>query len=124
METLVVAALLGLIPAAIAQPKGRSFGLWWLYGFLLFIVALIHSLMLDEAKPCPQCAEIIKHKAKVCRFCGSPVETDEAKRRTSPLALVVLILMVIVGGLALVSGLNTQVDTIFTNVDASLPTGY
>jgi hypothetical protein len=73
IDTLVVAALLGLIPAAIAQPKGRSFGLWWLYGFLLFIVALPHSLMLGKAKPCPQCAELVKREAKVCRFCGSQI---------------------------------------------------
>ena len=46
--SLVVAAGLGFIPASIASKKGRSFGLWWLYGFLLFIVALIHSLVMKE----------------------------------------------------------------------------
>ena len=47
----VVAIFLGFIPAKIASDKGRSFGLWWLYGFLLFIVALIHSVLLkDESK--------------------------------------------------------------------------
>jgi hypothetical protein len=45
---LVVAALLGLIPAFIAQSKGRSFGGWWLYGFLLFIVAIIHVLFVPS----------------------------------------------------------------------------
>lgn len=45
---LAVAAVLGLIPASIAKKKGRSFGLWWLYGWLLFIVALIHSLVIKE----------------------------------------------------------------------------
>ena len=119
ISTLVVAALIGLIPAAVAQSKGRSFGPWWLYGFLLFIVALPHSLMLGGAK-CPQCAEFIKREAKVCRFCRYPVERDEARQRSSPLALVILILMVIVGGLALVTGLGTTTDRIFENVDASL----
>lgn len=45
---LIIAAGLGFIPASIAKKKGRSFGLWWLYGFLLFIVALIHSLVMKE----------------------------------------------------------------------------
>lgn len=45
---LAVAAVLGLIPASIAKNKGRSFGLWWLYGWLLFIVALIHSLVIKK----------------------------------------------------------------------------
>lgn len=40
--TLAVAALLGLIPANIAKEKGYSFGLWWFYGWMLFIVAIIH----------------------------------------------------------------------------------
>lgn len=39
---LAIAALLGLIPANIAKEKGYSFGLWWFYGWMLFIVAIIH----------------------------------------------------------------------------------
>ena len=42
----IIAAGLGLIPASIAQKKGRSFGLWWFYGWMLFIIALIHSLLM------------------------------------------------------------------------------
>lgn len=49
IECLLVAALLGLIPAAIAKKKGKSFGLWWLYGWLLFIIAIIHALLLPES---------------------------------------------------------------------------
>ncbi len=50
VAVLIVAALLGLIPASIAKKKGYSFGLWWLYGWMLFIVALIHSLLIGEKK--------------------------------------------------------------------------
>lgn len=46
---LLIAGGLGFIPAYIAESKGRNFGLWWLYGFALFIVALIHALALPGA---------------------------------------------------------------------------
>lgn len=47
--TLVIAAGLGLIPANIAKNKGYdNFWLWWFYGWMLFIVALIHSLCLSD----------------------------------------------------------------------------
>ena len=50
---LVVAALLGLIPANIAKKKGYSFGLWWLYGWLLFIVAIIHVSLIPDKNQAP-----------------------------------------------------------------------
>lgn len=52
MEIIVICAIIGCLPAAIAQSKGRSFVAWWIYGALLFIVALPHSLML-KAEPKP-----------------------------------------------------------------------
>jgi len=48
-QAFVVGALLvalGLFPAFLAQSKGRPFGLWWLYGTVLFLVALPHSIIL------------------------------------------------------------------------------
>lgn len=49
--TLVAAALLGLIPAWIASSRGHVFFLWWVFGALLFIVALPMSIMLKKPPP-------------------------------------------------------------------------
>jgi hypothetical protein len=95
MEILVVAILIGLIPAAIAQSKGRSFVAWWLYGAALFIVALPHSLLIKAdmkqieqeqiqsgiSRKCPFCAELIKTEAIVCRFCGRGLPTEAVQER-------------------------------------------
>ena len=88
MEIFVLIVLVGLIPAAIAHAKGHHFIGWWIFGSLLFIVALPMALL---AKPdrdalerrtmyekgmrkCPGCAELIPCEAAVCRFCGRDVE--------------------------------------------------
>lgn len=45
---LAVAAGLAFIPANIAKNKGYSFGLWWFYGWMLFIVAIIHVSVIPD----------------------------------------------------------------------------
>lgn len=94
MEIIIIAAILGLIPAFIAQSKGRSFAAWWLYGLLLFIVALIHVLLLpsrgndlrsaalhgEPLRACPYCAESIKYQAEKCKHCGSEVPAEAAPK--------------------------------------------
>lgn len=46
--SLVIAAGLGFIPASIAKNKGYSFGLWWFYGWMLFIIAIIHVSLIPD----------------------------------------------------------------------------
>jgi len=74
MEILIIAVLLGLVPAYIAQKKGRSFVGWWIYGALLFIVALPHALIMD---PLPDSEAAMKHDALVRTTKGlSPVKQN------------------------------------------------
>ncbi|MBO6120081.1 MAG: hypothetical protein J6P02_06400 [Lachnospiraceae bacterium] len=48
MIYIIVLLLIALIPAHIAKNKGYNFGLWYVYGIFLWIVALIHSLVLKD----------------------------------------------------------------------------
>lgn len=110
MEFLVLAGVLGLIPAVIASNKGHSFLGWWFGGALFFIVALPMAIMLKpdaanltkrgEARKCPYCAELIKPEARVCRYCGRdlppvPVTLRPQKERmTVPLGMAVAVVVV------------------------------
>ena len=45
---LAIVAGLGLIPAIVAEEKGRRFGWWWLYGMLFFPLAFPHAILAEE----------------------------------------------------------------------------
>jgi hypothetical protein len=90
-ELILMGVLLGLIPAMIASSKGRSFIGWWIYGALLFLIALVHSLIIREDPDvtekrllekglvkCPSCAEAIKPEAVVCKHCGRDIPAQTA----------------------------------------------
>ena len=89
---LVLAVLLGLVPAVIAQSKGRDFFLWWVYGAAFWIVALPHSLIMkadqhslearglqNGQKKCPFCAELVRKEATVCKHCGRDLDDHETE---------------------------------------------
>ena len=93
MWGFIVLLCIAVIPAGIAKSKGRSFGLWYIYGIFLWIVALIHSIVLKEnieqttrssftgksEKRCPHCSEFVSINATVCKHCGRDLE--ERKKR-------------------------------------------
>jgi len=72
MEVLVIASLLGLIPAFIAKSKGRSMGAWWVYGTLLFIIALAHSIFMSDhsKRPVPHQRPPEPETYETCKKCG------------------------------------------------------
>lgn len=102
---VIVQGLLAIIPAYVADQRGRSFvAFWWLSFFLTVFIGLLVALALPilespkrrlqsvdsvsnglaleelpEEVKCPRCAEYIKFEAKVCRFCGENVENEFAK---------------------------------------------
>lgn len=77
---LIIAAGLGFIPANIAKKKGYSFGLWWFYGFMLFIAAIIHVNLIPDKNA----QETPIHSASNIPYCAPSVSgqsvTDELKK--------------------------------------------
>jgi len=82
MELFLLWILLGIVVALVARSKGRSGFGWFLYGFLIWPVALVHILLVartaeaEEKRArssgrvaCPHCAEFIKPQARVCPHC-------------------------------------------------------
>ncbi len=67
--------------AFIASQKNRDSGGWFLLGFLFSILAVLALIaipkipkrtyvnQLDAIRTCPYCAEQVKAKATICRFC-------------------------------------------------------
>ena len=54
---LAISVALGFIPATIARKKGYSQGLFWLFGFFLFLPAIIVACCIeDKTKPKPPTA--------------------------------------------------------------------
>jgi hypothetical protein len=85
MQYVILAVLLGLLPAYIASKKGRSFLGWW-----FFVVALPVALLIKEDtealerqkletghRKCPFCAELIKAEAIVCKHCGRDLPEED-----------------------------------------------
>jgi hypothetical protein len=76
---IVLLLIVALLPAWLAQRKGRSFGLWYVGGVLLWPLVLLEAIfMKDQSRRCPHCAESIRAEAHVCPHCQRDVEPEAA----------------------------------------------
>lgn len=78
IKYILLIVVFGAVGAAIAKPKGRNPALWFvLCGLIPFLIVAIALLPSIEAKglnkKCPNCSEVIKENARVCKFCGMGV---------------------------------------------------
>jgi hypothetical protein len=91
MELVFFWLIMGGVVAIIANSKGRGGCAWFLYGVLIWPIALVHILVSPNKRlpqydshsdsygsssghvKCPHCAELILPDAKVCRYCGREV---------------------------------------------------
>jgi hypothetical protein len=86
MLFLIAAIVVGIVPAAIAHYKGRSFLLWWAFGAVLIVVAVPMAVMMGSTSTalrrqgrdrelnsdfveCPSCHAHIRAEATACWFC-------------------------------------------------------
>src|SRR5882724_10923546 len=94
MGVVVLWIVMGIVVGMIAHSKDQPAPLWFIYGAVIWPIALVHILLLKPAtgsiapappaihaetpadrfladdRPCPFCAETIKKAAKICRFCN------------------------------------------------------
>jgi len=91
MELLIFWVVMAFVVALVAGAKGGSPAGWFIYGLVIWPVALIHALVMPHTaesersraaaagrQPCPHCAEMILPEARVCPFCRLEVEGGSA----------------------------------------------
>lgn len=76
---LLFAFSIGILPAFMALKMKRNFFIWWIYGSLLFPIALAHIYWLKNGLPlfrssgskrCGFCRTVVDVNAAHCPHCG------------------------------------------------------
>jgi len=84
--SILIALGMAAIPAIIAERKGRSFGVWYFYGVVFFVIALIHASLIEPnenapgKKKCSDCGGVIPAAALACAHCGTRFDGEKAGR--------------------------------------------
>ncbi len=91
--TLLFWLLVAGLVAYLAGRKGRRAWVWFLYGFAIWPLALVHVLLARPShealrarlvasgaqRPCPHCQELVRSDATACPHCGRDIgPTDGA----------------------------------------------
>jgi hypothetical protein len=78
MEILAIWLFFGLLGAYFGQKKGINTGLAFVAGILLGPLSFLMLFVSSEGKKCPQCAEMVKKDAVICKHCQHKFETDRS----------------------------------------------
>lgn len=81
----LIGLIVGIILGYMAEKRGASFWLWFVYGFLLAPIAFIHAIIMaiyskgKHGKQCVDCKEWINEEARVCKICRARQPQEEEK---------------------------------------------
>lgn len=73
MLVFLGSAALAAVPAAIASKKGYDFGIWWIYAWMLWIVAFIHICLMPNKNRKPPRYERLYSLPRELHMAGMPV---------------------------------------------------
>lgn len=79
--------IMAIIVAMVANSKNRSWFPWFLYGLVIWPIALVHALIVTKEnlsqsngkpsnKTCPNCGAILKGTYTWCRYCNTSISED------------------------------------------------